>query len=156
MIIRRATADDAPVIVKFNRGIASETENLNLDTATVTHGVNTLLGDDNRGFYLVAETESRIVGQLLITREWSDWRDGYFWWIQSVYIAPEFRKSGIFSRLYGHARELARTTGNICGLRLYVDSDNIRAQRAYENLGMQQSRYLMYEENFPGLTQSDK
>ena len=91
-----------------------------------------MLRDDTKGIYFLAEEKGIVAGQLSITTEWSDWRNGNFWWIQSVYVAPEFRQRGVFRALYAHVRRLAKSRRDVCGLRLYVDEDNARAQRAYE------------------------
>jgi ribosomal protein S18 acetylase RimI-like enzyme len=96
----------------------------------------------------VAEEKRAVVGQLLITSEWSDWRNGNFWWIQSVYVAPEFRQAGVFRALFAHVLKLAKSRREVCGLRLYVDADNTRAQNAYDRLGMKRSHYQIFEEDF--------
>jgi ribosomal protein S18 acetylase RimI-like enzyme len=107
---------------------------------------NRFFHDEKKGFYTVAEEGERIVGGLMITFEWSDWRDGWFWWIQSVYILPEYRGRGIYRLLYEFVKELARTKQDVCGFRLYVEKENTHAQKVYERLGMEASYYLMYEE----------
>ena len=105
-----------------------------------------LINDENKGFYLVAEKNSQVLGSLMVTTEWSDWRNGVFWWVQSVYISPDFRRQGIYAQLYAQVKTLADQQPNVCGFRLYVETENIIAQKTYESLGMQQSHYLMYEE----------
>jgi len=146
--IRRATKADAPTIADFNRAIASETEGLRLDTKRLLKGVRALLADSSKGFYLVAEVEGRIAGQLMITYEWSDWRNATFWWIQSVYVLPEFRRAGVFTRLFRCIEKDAERKKAVCGLRLYVEGENARARRIYERLGMNKAAYEMYETDF--------
>ena len=125
--------------------MAMETEERQLDPETVQSGVARLLADPARGVYYVAESGQRVVGQMLITREWSDWRDGWFWWIQSVFIAHKARRMGVYRRLHEHVQTQARAAGDVRGLRLYVDLENTRAQRVYERMGMKQARYQFYE-----------
>ncbi|MEZ5392586.1 MAG: GNAT family N-acetyltransferase [Bryobacterales bacterium] len=107
-----------------------------------------MVADPAKGFYLVAEEEGAVVGQLLITYEWSDWRNGVFWWVQSVYVRPESRGRGVYSTLYEDAVRRAREAGDVCGLRLYVERENRRAQRTYQKLGMRPTVYEMYETDF--------
>jgi GNAT superfamily N-acetyltransferase len=109
-------------------------------------GVSAVFSDDKKGFYVVAEDDGRIAGGLMVTYEWSDWRNGWFWWIQRVYVVPESRGKSVYRRLYEFVRQLAAERGNVCGFRLYVEHDNERAQRVYEKLGMEKSHYLMYEQ----------
>lgn len=149
--IRRGEPRDTAVLAGFNIAMAEETENLKLLPEVITAGVEAILTDAGRGFYLVAENEGQIAGALMVTSEWSDWRNGFFWWIQSVYVRPEFRRHGIYRSLHEHLRELARTEPNICGLRLYVERENERAQATYSRLGMHETHYLLYEELKPGL-----
>lgn len=151
-VIRRAEPDDAPVITGFNLGIALETENLRLRPKTVRAGVAKLLENPGFGFYLVAELDGQTVGSLMVTTEWSDWRCGQFWWIQSVYVLPEFRKRGIYRRMHEKVKELARENDNVCGFRLYVEKENFAAQAAYLKTGMCQTGYRMFEELKPGLS----
>jgi ribosomal protein S18 acetylase RimI-like enzyme len=149
--IRRGEPKDTSVLAGFNIAMARETENLELLPAVISAGVAAILGDPGRGFYLVAESGDEIAGALMVTSEWSDWRNGFFWWIQSVYVRPEFRRQGIYRSLHEHLRELAQVEPNICGLRLYVERENARAQATYSRLGMQETHYLLYEELKPGL-----
>jgi ribosomal protein S18 acetylase RimI-like enzyme len=144
--IRIAKREDAPALVEFNQAMAMETEGKHLDTQILTSGVESVFHDESKGFYVVAESENKIIGGLMITYEWSDWRDAWFWWIQSVYILPEARGKKIYSRLYDFVKEKARETGEVCGFRLYVEHENTRAQKVYEKVGMEKSYYLMYEE----------
>ena len=146
--IRQATLADGPTIARFNAQLAQETENRALDLQRVLRGVEALLNDPAKGTYFVAEVEGAPVGQLLLTYEWSDWRNGNFWWIQSVYVSQEFRASGIFTALYGNVHDLAQRRDGVCGLRLYVEGDNTRAQKTYERLGMTRTDYQMFEIDF--------
>jgi ribosomal protein S18 acetylase RimI-like enzyme len=146
MKIRLAQKEDAPALVEFNQAMAQETEGKRLERAILQSGVKAVFADEKKGFYVVAENEGEIVGGLMITFEWSDWRNLWFWWIQSVYIMPDFRGQKIYSRLYDFVKDLAREKGNVCGFRLYVEKENARAQKVYEKVGMEQSYYLMYEE----------
>ena len=144
--VRTATADDAETLARFNKAMAEETENKTLDADTVRAGVNTMFDDPARGFYLVAVRDDTIVGSLMITTEWSDWRNGVFWWVQSVYVRPEARRTGIYTALHRTVRERAKTTDDVCGLRLYVERGNEAARETYEALGMTETSYRMYEE----------
>lgn len=146
MKIRRAAAEDVPALVQFNRAMALETEGKHLDTGTLTNGVGAVFEDASKGFYVVAEENAGIVGGLMVTYEWSDWRNKWFWWIQSVYVLPEARGKGVYSRMYEFAKETARDAGGVCGFRLYVEKENTHAQKVYERVGMEESVYLMYEE----------
>jgi ribosomal protein S18 acetylase RimI-like enzyme len=143
--IREATPDDRDIVVRFNAALAAETEDKMLDDATLRAGVERALADPERSRYFLAETGGQPVGQLMFTLEWSDWRDGWFWWIQSVYVAPEHRSRGVFSRLYRHLVALARQRSDVCGVRLYVDADNGHAQRVYARLGMAMTGYRVME-----------
>ncbi len=144
--VRSATAAEAGRIAGFNRALALETEGLALEEKTVAAGVVALMGHPERGFYLVAEVAGAVAGCLLITYEWSDWRNRMFWWIQSVYVKPEFRGRGVYTALDGKVRELAAREGNVCGFRLYVHKGNARAQEVYRSLGMEETAYLVYED----------
>ncbi|HEV3009563.1 MAG TPA: GNAT family N-acetyltransferase [Burkholderiales bacterium] len=151
MRIRLATPADAAVLTQFNAAMALETEGKELLPEVVGAGVHSLLGNPASGFYVVAEIENLVAGSLLITKEWSDWRNGSFWWIQSVYVRPEFRRRGVYKRLYRHVQELAAKDPAVCGFRLYVERENVRAQNTYHALGMKQTRYLVFEELKPGV-----
>ena len=146
--VRRATLQDLDVLVEFNSALALESEGKTLDQRRLRDGVATLFDGDDRGFYLVAEAEGRVVGQLLVTYEWSDWRNAYFWWIQSVFVASEWRRRGVYRRLHGSVLDEARLRGDVCGVRLYVDRDNHVAQQVYSSLGMDRSHYDMFEIDF--------
>lgn len=147
--IRLGEAIDTAALVDFNQAMARETEAKELDLNVLTAGVAHLLKNKQHGFYVVAEVVGSahpyVVGSLLVTYEWSDWRNGLFWWIQSVYIKPEFRRRSIYRRLYEFVKVKAAGQG-VCGFRLYVEKENRIAQRTYEQLGMTESHYVMYEE----------
>lgn len=143
--IRRATAADAATIADYNQRLAWETEHKHLDTATVQRGVRRVFEDAARGFYLVAIQDERIVGQLMITYEWSDWRDGMVWWIQSVYVCMEARRQGIFRQLFLAVLADAKATPDVVGIRLYVERDNHSAQATYRQLGMVDAGYGVEE-----------
>ena len=128
--------------------MALETEGLSLDEARVRAGVGAVLANDSLGFYLVAEIDGNPAGQLMITYEWSDWRNGLWWWIQSVYVRPEHRRKGVYTALHRHVAEAAQAAGGVCGIRLYVERDNTTAQQVYESLDMYRTRYQMYEVEF--------
>jgi GNAT superfamily N-acetyltransferase len=145
--IRIANAADASALVEFNQAMAFETEGKRLETSRLQNGVEAVFGDEKKGFYVVAENANgRIIGGLMITFEWSDWRNGWFWWIQSVYILPENRGQKIYRRLYQFVKEKALEQGNVCGFRLYVEHENSHAQKVYKSVGMKHSDYLMFEE----------
>ncbi len=149
LVIRPATRDDAATIADFNLRIAAETEDTSLNRDLVTRGVRTLLDDETRGRYYVACADDTIVGQIMHTREWSDWRNGDIWWIQSVYVRQDHRRRGVFKRLHEHVKALAGSDPGVVGLRLYVDADNRGAQATYERLGMTSTRYHLMEDLFP-------
>lgn len=150
MRIRLATSADAAVLVEFNAAMALETEGKNLLPEVIGAGVRGLLDNPVAGFYVLAETE-RVVAALMITKEWSDWRNGSFWWIQSVYVRPEARRQGVYRRLYRHVQEMAAKDPQVCGFRLYVERENSAAQAAYAALGMKETRYCVFEELKPGV-----
>ena len=145
--VRAAETDDLDAIVAANIALAQETEGLQLKPSTIRSGVRALLDRRVPGRYWVAQRSGRFAGQLLITFEWSDWRDRMVWWIQSVYVMPEARKSGVFKALYQHARREAHAAG-AGGLRLYVDVTNTRAQAVYASLGMRSGHYQVFEDMF--------
>lgn len=148
-LIRPASPQDLALLVSFNIAMAAETEGKMLDKETVTAGVSGLLNQPQHGFYRVAERNGQVVGALMVTSEWSDWRNGLFWWIQSVYVSPQARRQGVFRALYRAISEEARARGDIVGLRLYVEQDNHAAQRTYRELGMSRSHYLVFETGAP-------
>jgi len=147
--IRPAQSEDAAIIAGFQIAMARETENKELDAATVSAGVQNAFENPANGFYLVAiDEKAEVVASLLVTFEWSDWRNSVFWWIQSVYVVPESRGKGIFRALYADVKSRAQNDANICGLRLYVERDNAKAQGVYQRLGMHEAPYRIYEEEW--------
>lgn len=144
MIIRKATPEDAAAIIDFQQKMAWETEQMHLVPEIISKGVNAVFTDRSRGQYWVAEEKKVIIASLLITYEWSDWRNANVWWFQSVYVLPEFRRTGIFRSMYQHIKNEADKE-NIAGLRLYVETNNKGAQNTYEALGMESLHYKMYE-----------
>lgn len=144
--VRRAAPRDADALVAHNCAMARETEGKKLDPEVVSRGVQGLFTKPDHGFYLVAETDGLVVGSLMITCEWSDWRDGFFWWVQSVYIAPDHRRTGIYRSLYDEVRTEAREADDVRGLRLYVEQTNRNARAVYARLGMDETSYRLYEE----------
>ena len=148
--IRRALPEDTGKIAEFNANMALETEGIELVPEVILAGARALQENAGLGFYLVAESDKKIIGSLMVTTEWSDWRNGQFWWIQSVYVIPDFRRKGVYSGLYAKVKELADENPNVCGFRLYVEKNNTNAQSTYQRLGMEETEYLMYEELQPG------
>ena len=146
--IRPARIVDFETIVAFNHAMAKETEGKTLDPANAEAGVRNALEDPHRALYFMAEVDRVVVGQTMITPEWSDWRNGFFWWIQSVYVDPRFRRHGVFRALYEHIARLAKGRDDVCGLRLYVHHDNRNAIETYRRLGMSQAEYLLFEEEW--------
>src|SRR5512145_992191 len=144
IIIRRANTSDTDVIVSFQQAMAMETESLVLDNEKLTKGVMAVFEDSGKGKYYVAEEEGKVVASLMITFEWSDWRNANVWWFQSVYVMPDYRRSGIFRMMYDFIKKEGLKE-NICGLRLYVETENHRAQKTYEAMGMNGSHYKTYE-----------
>jgi GNAT superfamily N-acetyltransferase len=155
--IRPATASDAGLLAQWAQAMALETEHRQLDAATVHAGVVAGIADPARARYFIAmhdaplagrETIGNAVGTLMLTQEWSDWRNGDWWWIQSVYVAPQSRRQGVFAALYRHVEQLARDTPGVIGLRLYVERNNAGAQRTYAALGMRDAGYAIFESGF--------
>lgn len=146
MNIRIATKADADAMVEFNQAMALETEGKQLSGEVLSNGVAAVFDDPQKGFYVVADIDGEIGGGLMVTFEWSDWRNGWFWWIQSVYIRPEFRGRSLYSKLYEFVKAKAAENGNVCGFRLYVEKENEHAQAVYKKLGMKETYYLMFEE----------
>ena len=144
--VREARPSDRDVLVDFARAMAHETEGKQLSLETIRPGVSAFLADPARGRAFVVESAGEVVATLYLTFEWSDWRNGFFWWIQSVYVRPAQRRRGHYRRLHDHVRTLARQAGNVCGLRLYVERENRNAQATYRDLGMRETDYLLYEE----------
>ena len=146
--IRSASQADAATIARFNALLAAETEQITLDPDRLHKGVEALLRDSSKGFYVLAKQDNAVVGQLMITYEWSDWRNGVFWWIQSVYVEKTARGTGVFKALFEYIHTLATSRPDVCGLRLYVEKKNTRAKLTYERLAMHSSHYEMYEMDF--------
>lgn len=144
LTIRRATPADLDALIAGNQGVALETEALHLDAAVLSPGIGAILEDPHNGIYWVAEAETGVVGQTLITYEWSDWRNAQIWWLQSVYVWPEYRAQGVFRALYTHIEGEARRAG-VRDIRLYADTTNVGAQRTYERLGFRTGHYQVFE-----------
>jgi GNAT superfamily N-acetyltransferase len=144
LIVRPAIAADMPTILRFNVALAFETEGRTLDSARLRTGVESVLNDAEKGRYFIAEEHGRSVGQVLVTLEWSDWRNAYFWWLQNVYIMERARGTGVFTAIYNHLETLAQDEG-ACGMRLYVARANTGAQASYYRVGMTDSGYVVFE-----------
>ena len=142
--IRKAVPADAPSITDFQQKMAWETEQLDLSFDIVSKGVEAVFKDTSRGQYYVADVNGKVISSLLITYEWSDWRNSNIWWFQSVYVLPEHRRNGVFRSMYSHIQQEAEKN-NVAGLRLYVEINNTTAQKTYESLGMKCQHYRMYE-----------
>ena len=143
--IREATREDTESIVRFQEGMALETEGKVLDEALLRDGITAIFDSTQKGFYLVAEVGSVVVGSLLITYEWSDWRNATFWWIQSVFVDANWRRKGVYRSMYDYVVNVAKSRKDICGIRLYVERTNTIAQETYKDLGMTHSHYDLYE-----------
>lgn len=148
VIIREAGKSDRGTVADFNNRLAEETEGKSLDPAKILPGTSALLGDPGKGRYWLAEIDDTAIGQIGVTYEWSDWRNGRWWWIQSVYVVAEYRREGVFSQLYKHVESLAKADPEACGLRLYVERCNNRAQDTYRSMGMIDSGYQVMESYF--------
>ena len=148
--VRLAESRDLESLVTFNLALARETEGRQLDRALLQAGVESLLVDSAKGFYVVMEhlPSGRTIGQLLITFEWSDWRNAVFWWLQSVYVQKEWRRHGVFKQLYDHVLREGKRQGNVAGIRLYVEQDNAVAQGVYAHVGLSASPYKVLETDF--------
>lgn len=156
LTIRQATKTDISAIANFNINMAFETEGLKLIPQTISNGVSAIMSHPERGFYLVVEANGEnksplIVASLMVTTEWSDWRNANFWWIQSVYVVKQWRRKGIYKMLYAEVQRLAKQQQNVCGFRLYVEQANTIAQKTYRALGMQTTHYLMFEQTIPDI-----
>lgn len=152
ILIREATIDDVRTIVEFNRQLAVETESKELDPAVLTLGVERALAQPELCRYFLAELAGQVVGQTMITYEWSDWRNGIFWWIQSVYVPARYRGGGVFRALHDYISTLAKAQPAVCGLRLYVDQHNHAAMATYKRLGLAPSGHHVYESDWSGAT----
>ena len=148
LVIRHATPDDAPAIARFNVALARETERRTLNRRLVALGVRALLNEPHHGFYVVADNGKKIVGMTMITYEWSDWLNRQWWWLQSVYVDPSLRRSGIFGKIHAYIEELAARADNVCGIRLYAEKDNLPAHRTYRSIGLSPSNYGVFEQLF--------
>lgn len=146
--VRIADNRDVEILTHSNIALAWETEKIKLSLPVVTKGVRTLLTTDQHGFYVVAEIKKQVVACVMVTFEWSDWRCGLFWWLQSIYVKPEFRKKGIFRKLYTFLKEKASEQQNVCGFRLYVERYNNVGQNTYNSVGMKEAGYEVYQELF--------
>ena len=145
MIVRKATSYDIDSIVEFQIQMARETEGIELNKTIVTNGVSAVLADDSKGCYYVAEISEKVISSLLTTFEWSDWRNGTILWIQSVYVLPEFRRKGVYRKMYATIKSIVLVDGNLNGIRLYADKSNIPAQKTYKKLGMSPDHYVTFE-----------
>lgn len=145
MQIRPAKLEDLPTIVEFNRLLAFETESIELSVELLTHGVRAALLDSHKARYFVAEIDGQVIGQLMHTREWSDWRNGDIWWLQSVYVVATARRQGVFRALVEHVTQLAQSSPGVVGLRLYVEEHNDRAAATYDRLGLAEAGYVVRE-----------
>ena len=143
--IRKANKTDLPTIVEFQLAMAQETENLQLDKPTVEKGVAAAFKDSGKGQYFVTEIDGEIASSLMITPEWSDWRNGVVYWIQSVFVKEKFRRLGIYRKMYAYIQDLVKQDENVRGIRLYVDKSNIKAQKTYESTGMNGEHYQLFE-----------
>jgi ribosomal protein S18 acetylase RimI-like enzyme len=143
--IRKAKETDLPSIVDFQLAMALETENLQLEKPIVEKGVKAAFNDLAKGQYFVTEVDGEIAASLMITFEWSDWRNGMVYWIQSVFVKEEFRRLGIYRKMYAYIQDLVNKDDNVRGIRLYVDKSNIKAQKTYENTGMNGEHYQLFE-----------
>ncbi len=143
--VRSAGPDDIALMSEWAQAMAFETEQKRLDPATITRGILEGLADPQRSRYFIAEIAGEPAGTLMFTFEWSDWRCAWWWWIQSVYVLPKHRLKGVYRAMYEHVQDMAKQAPDVCGLRLYVERDNIRAQRTYESLGMSDAGYWMFE-----------
>lgn len=146
--IRPATTADADFLAAGNVAMALETEHKQLDRPTIAAGVRAALADPAKGRYFIAEQAGERVGQLMITYEWSDWRNGTFWWIQSVYVLPDARRGGVFRALFRHLEQLAAADPGVCGIRLYVERENDRAQATYRHCGLEDAGYAVMEVDY--------
>ena len=146
--VRKAAPSDLEHLVTLNAAMALEIEGKSLDVERLTRGTEAVFQSPEKGFYLVAEAQGEVVGSLLVTYEWSDWRNADFWWVQSVYVQPQWRRKGVYRTMHGWVHQSARSTPDVCGIRLYVDWENHTAKLTYESLGMRSSHYDLREIDF--------
>jgi len=156
LIVRSATSSDLATIARFNTALARETEQRALDGAVLQAGIAAVLNDPDKGRYFIAEEFGRPVGQLMVTTEWSDWRNSYFWWLQSVYVIERARRRGVFHALYNHVESLLKTEPGVCGIRLRVERANEGAQQTYATVGMSDSKYVVMEVDRSGAARVDE
>jgi GNAT superfamily N-acetyltransferase len=145
IVIREAGLADAAVVCEFNRLLARETEGKDLDLRVLEPGVRAVLVDPHKGRYYLGEQNGQVVGQAGVTYEYSDWRNGWFWWVQSVYVAAAARRQGVFRALFHHVEDAARDEAGVVGIRLYVERDNRAAHETYQRLGLVWTSYLVME-----------
>ena len=145
LTITRGKTSDIDAIVRFQADMAMESEGIMLDMCRLTSGVTSAMKDESKGTYLVARANGTPIGSLMLTREWSDWNNQWYWWVQSVYVMPEYRKNGVYKAMYATLKDMARESG-VSQIRLYADRTNLNAQQVYRRLGMHESHYLMFEE----------
>lgn len=145
LTITQGKASDIDTIVRFQADMAMESEGTMLDMDRLTLGVSSAINDEQKGIYLVARANDTPIGSLMLTREWSDWNNQWYWWIQSVYVMPEYRKKGVYKAMYATLKDMAQENG-VSKIRLYADRTNLSAQQVYQRLGMRESHYLMFEE----------
>ena len=145
LTITQGKASDIDTIVRFQADMAMESEGTMLDMDRLTLGVSSAINDEQKGIYLVARANDTPIGSLMLTREWSDWNNQWYWWIQSVYVMPEYRKKGVYKAMYATLKDMAQEKG-VSQIRLYADRTNLSAQQVYQRLGMRESHYLMFEE----------
>ena len=146
--IRKGLLSDSTLLADNNIAMALESEGKKLNRGLIEEGVRQAISDPAKATYYIAEIDGEFAGQTMVTTEWSDWRNGWFWWIQSVYTAPAYRRRGVYRTLYEHIKEQARQAGNVCGIRLYVERENSIAIKAYDNLGMVDAGYVLMEEDW--------
>ncbi|MBC8193944.1 MAG: GNAT family N-acetyltransferase [Candidatus Marinimicrobia bacterium] len=147
--IRWAVSEDIPSIVSFNQAMALETENISLNSEVLKAGVEAIFSNPSKGFYIVCEIDGIVRACLMITYEWSDWRNGLFWWIQSVFVHKEYRQKGLYKHMYKFVKTQVDESEEIVGIRLYVDNNNEKAQKVYSRLGMEKSNYQLFEYSKP-------
>lgn len=145
LTITQGKASDIDTIVRFQADMAMESEGTMLDMDRLTLGVSSAINDEQKGIYLVARANDTPIGSLMLTREWSDWNNQWYWWIQSVYVMPEYRTKGVYKAMYATLKDMAQENG-VSQIRLYADRTNLSAQQVYQRLGMRESHYLMFEE----------